>query len=80
MSKTEILEELERLGPDERQEVRARLNELDGVADGAWIDEGELTDEEKKMLDARLAEYEKNPDAGSAWGEVKTRLHAQLKK
>ena len=68
-----------KLKPDERQEVRAKLNELDGAADDAWMDEGELNEAEKRMLDARLAEYEKNPNEGSSWEEVEARIRAQLK-
>lgn len=79
MSKAEILQELPKLKPEERREVRAKLNELDGVADETWIDDGELTEKEKKMLDARLAEYEKNPNEGSSWEEVEARLRAQLR-
>ena len=80
MSTAEILQELPKLKPEERRVVRARLNELDGVADDAWIDGGELTEEEKAMLDARLAEYEKNPEAGSSWEEVEARLRMQLRR
>jgi putative addiction module component (TIGR02574 family) len=79
MSTAEILRELPKLQPDERRVVRAKLNELDGVADEVWIDGGELTEEEKAMLDARLADYEKNPEAGSSWEEVKARLRKQLR-
>ncbi len=80
MSKAEILQELPKLKPEERQEVRTKLNELDGVADEAWIADGDLTAEEKAMLDARLTEYEKNPNEGSSWEEVEARLRRQLKK
>jgi len=78
MSTAEILRELPKLKPDERRAVRAKLNELDGVADEAWIN-GELTDQEKAMLETRLIEYEKNPEAGSSWEEVEARLRMQLK-
>ena len=78
MSTAEILQELPKLKPDERRVVRAKLNELDGVADEAWIN-AELTDQEKAMLEARLTEYEKNPEAGSSWEEVEARLRMQLR-
>jgi putative addiction module component (TIGR02574 family) len=80
MSTAEILRELPKLQPEERRVVRAKLNELDGVADDVWIDGGELTEEEKAMLDARLADYEKNPKAGSSWEEVEARLRKQLRR
>jgi putative addiction module component (TIGR02574 family) len=77
MSKAEILAELPKLTPAERQELRHKLAELDG---NEWLDaEDPLTDAEKALLDARLAAYEKDPDAGSSWKEVEARLHKRLK-
>jgi len=34
----------------------------------------ELTPAQQAELDRRLADYEKHPDAGSSWAEVKTRI------
>ena len=77
MSKTEILEELPKLTSEERHEIRLKLAELDG--DG-WLDDDDpLTDAEKALLDARLAAYEKDPDAGSSWDEVESRIRARLR-
>ena len=77
MSKTEILAELPKLTPAERQEVRLKLTQIDGEE---WLDTNEpLTDTEKALLDARLAAYEKDPDAGSSWEEVEARIRARLK-
>ena len=77
MSKAEIVEELPKLTPAEREEIRRKLAELDG---GDWLDADDpLTDGEKALLNARLAAYEKDPDAGSSWEEVETRLRARLK-
>ena len=76
MSKTEILEELPKLTAEERHEIRLKLAELDG--DG-WLDDDDpLTDAEKALLDARLAAYERDPDAGSSWDEVESRIRAGL--
>jgi putative addiction module component (TIGR02574 family) len=76
MSKAEILAELPKLTPAERQEVRLKLARLDGEE---WLDSGDpLTDAEKALLDARLAEYGKDSDAGSSWEEVETRIRARL--
>ena len=76
MSKTEILEELPKLTSEERYEIRLKLAELDG--DG-WLDDDDpLTDEEKALLETRLAAYEKDPDAGSSWEEVESRVRARL--
>lgn len=79
MSKADILQELPKLLPEERQEIRARLNELDGAADTAWIDEGELTQEEKDKLDEALAQCGENPVAGDSWEQVEARLRANLR-
>lgn len=79
MSKTEILDELIKLKPEERQEIRAKLNELDGIAEEDWIDDGELTVEQKRMLDERLAQFEADPHSGSSWQEVEARLREKLK-
>lgn len=76
MSKVEILEELPKLTREERKEVLLRLTELDG---SLWLDEGDpLTDAEKALLDARLAAYESDPDAGSSWAEVEARIRHRL--
>ena len=76
MSKTEILEELPKLTFQERQEIRLKLTELDG--DG-WQDAADpLTQAEKELLDARLAAYESDPDAGSSWEEVEGRIRSRL--
>jgi putative addiction module component (TIGR02574 family) len=77
MSKAEILAELPKLAPAERQEIRLKLARLDGEE---WLDASDpLTDAEKALLDARLAAYEKDPDAGSSWEEVESRIRARLK-
>ena len=77
MSKTEILTELPKLTPEERQEVRELLAEIDGTD---WLDDGELTDEEKALIDARLDECERNPKSFIPWDEAKARINASLKK
>jgi putative addiction module component (TIGR02574 family) len=77
MSKAEILSELPRLTPEERQEIRLHLARLDGEK---WLDDADpLTEAEKALLDARLAAYEKDPEAGGSWAEVEARLRARLK-
>jgi len=77
MSKAEILAELPKLTPAERQEVRMQLARLDGEE---WLDADDpLTDAEKALLDSRLAAYEKDPDAGSSWEDVEARIRARLK-
>ena len=74
MSKTEILEELPKLTKTERQEIRLKLAENDD-----WLDyEDPLTVHEKALLEARLAAYANDPDAGSTWEEVEGRIRTRL--
>jgi len=77
MSKSEILEELTKLTREERNEVRLRLAEIDGEQ---WLDDGELTDEERRLIDRRLDECEHNPGSFIPWDEAKSKILASLKK
>ena len=78
MSKTEILQELPKLTPQEQQEIRLKLAELDG---DPWLDSDDpLTDQEKALLEARLAEIEKHPEKSIPWDEAKKRLDARFGK
>ena len=78
MTKVEILEELPKLTTEERQEIRLKLAELDG---DAWLDADEpLTDQEKALLDARLADMEKHPEKSIPWDEARKRLQARFSK
>ena len=76
MSKTEILAELPKLKAEELAEVQAKLDELFGEV---WLDDGQLTNADKTVLDAALSEYEKDPDAGSPWDQVKARIEGKLR-
>ena len=77
MSKAEIVAELPKLSPADREEIRLRLAELDG---NAWMDEADpLTDAEKALIEARLAAYGKDPESGSSWADVEARIRARLK-
>jgi hypothetical protein len=75
MGKAEILAELPNLKAEELAEVQAKLDELAGQT---WLDQGELTEADKIALDAGLAEYRRDPNAGSAWQDVKARIQAKL--
>jgi hypothetical protein len=76
MSIAEIFKELPKLTAEDRDELRLRLLELDREI---WTDSSDpLTDSEKALLDARLAAYRKDPDAGSSWEDVEARLLAKL--
>ena len=56
--------------------MQAKLDELFGEV---WLDDGELSDADKTALDAALSQYQKNPDAGSSWDQVKARIQAKLR-
>jgi putative addiction module component (TIGR02574 family) len=55
--------------------IRAKLNELDSET---WFDNGELSEQEKAIIEARLDEYDRNPEAVSSWEEAKARILAGL--
>ncbi|MBI4567920.1 MAG: hypothetical protein HY719_05925 [Planctomycetes bacterium] len=76
MSKADILSELSNLTTAELIEIQARLDELVGEV---WLDGGELTGDDQAALDAALAEYQKNPGAGSSWEEAEARIRAKLR-
>lgn len=69
MSQAEILQELPKLGARARREIFDRLCEME---------EQDLllepTAEEKNLLDGELADFKRNPEAGSSWPEVEVRL------
>ncbi len=74
MSKTEILEELPKLTPEEREEIRLKLAELDGE----WLDSDDpLSDKEKALLEARLEDLEKHPEKSIPWSEAEAQLKAR---
>jgi putative addiction module component (TIGR02574 family) len=75
MIKVEILEALPKLSAEERREIRAKLNELDNEA---CPDDGEISEREKAIIEARLDEYDQNPETGSSWEEAKARVLAGL--
>lgn len=77
MSKSEILAELPKLTFEERVEIQARLDEMAGQG---WLDDGALTDEEKRLLDSRLDECERNPSSFVPWEQAKAHIEESLKK
>ena len=77
MSKAEIIEELPKLTPEDRSEIQARLDELAGQG---WLDNDELTDEEKHLLDSRLDQCERNPPTFVPWEQAKDQIKASLKR
>ena len=74
MSKADILDELPKLGLEERRQIFERLCELE---ERDLLNGVEPTAEEKALLDRELEDYHKNPEAGSAWEKVEERLLKQ---
>jgi len=72
MSASEILEQIEKLPPAERQEVAELVMEKYGSLDEA------LTPEQAAELDRRLAEFEKNPRDGIPWEQVEADLNKRF--
>lgn len=56
-----------------------RLELIGAVWDTLSPDDLPVTDAERALLDARLADMERNPDDQSSWPEVKTRLEKLLR-
>jgi putative addiction module component (TIGR02574 family) len=55
-----------------------KLADLDG---DRWLDDDDpLTDEQKSLLDARLAGMDQNPDTSIPWDETRRRIEARLAK
>jgi len=77
MSKTEILEALPKLTTEEREEVRLLLAELDQED---WLDDGELTEGEKALIEGRVAAFERNPETSLEWAVAEARLTARYGK
>jgi putative addiction module component (TIGR02574 family) len=55
-----------------------RLDLIGAVWDTLPHDDLPVTDAEKALLDARLADMERNPDDQSPWPEAKARTQQQL--
>ena len=69
MSLAEILDEIPKLSFPERQELVRRA-----VA----IDDGELTPEENAILDARMEDFHRHPEAGIPLEQLKERVRERL--
>lgn len=69
MSTAEILTELSRLTPAEREMVRLRLDDLDSAAP--------LSPEEKQLVEERVAAYRQNPDSVVSWAVAEDAIRKQ---
>ena len=71
MSTTEIIDQLLRLTPEERDAVRTRLDEIDCSAP--------FTTEEKRLVDERVAAYRQNPGAAVTWAVAEAEIRKDLR-
>jgi hypothetical protein len=74
MSHAEILAELPKLKAEERRQIYQRLCELQ---EQDLLNAAGPSEEEKKLLDAALAEYEDDHDRGRPWRAVLGDLRAR---
>jgi hypothetical protein len=70
MSTSEIPAQLPRLTPEEREAVRARLDDIDAAAP--------LSSEGKRIIDERVAAYRQNPGDGVSWAVTEADMRKQL--
>ena len=71
MSFQELLAELPSLSVEQRDLLRVRLAELAGED---WMDADELSAEDKALIEARIAEHERNPAAAIPWEVMEAKL------
>jgi len=64
----DLLAEASKLSPSDRLQL------IEALWDTLSEEDIPVTPEERALLDERLADLEKNPDAQSPWPEVKARL------
>jgi putative addiction module component (TIGR02574 family) len=70
VSLTEILAEIPKLSFAERQELVRRAIE---------VEDHEVTEEEKAILDERLADFRQNPNSGTPAEQLKDEVLRRLK-
>ncbi len=71
----QLLAELPKLTPEQRGLLRVRLAQLEGED---WIDDSESPPAAIKLIEERMAEYQRGPSAGIRVEEVAKRLRARL--
>jgi hypothetical protein len=74
MSKAELFQQLETLTPDELNQVAVRIEELRELHE---VDD--VTDEERRILDERIARAKTNPQPREDWAVVRDRVMKKLK-
>ena len=74
MSFNELMRELPKLSSEQRDLLRIRLAELAGEE---WIDDSELSPEDKRLIEERLAEHERNPESAIPLSVMEAKLKAR---
>lgn len=77
MSTVEILAELPKLSAAERAQIRLKLEELATFGSDGWRDDGDLTDAEKRLIESRVVEHERDPASAISWTAAEARLKAR---
>jgi hypothetical protein len=77
MSTAEILAELPKLSPAERAQVQNKLEELATFSPDGWRDDSGLSDAEKRLIESRIAEHERNPGTALSWAVAEDHLKAR---
>ena len=67
------MQELPKLSPEQRDLLRIRIAELAGEE---WLDDGELSPDEKRLIEERLAEHERNPESAIPLSVMEAKLKA----
>lgn len=80
MSKAEILAELPKLTPAELTEIQSRIEDLATHGPDGWATDCDLTEAEKKLIEARLDDLDRRPERSIPWAEAEERLKARFGK
>ena len=70
MSASEILAELHRLTPANREKVRSHLDAIDSAAPPSSV--------EKQLIDQRVATYRTSPGAAVSWAFAEKEIRRQI--
>jgi len=78
MSKAKILAELPRLTPADLAEIQSRIEELAAYRPDGWRTDCDLTEAEKRLIEARLDDLDRHPEKSIPWAEAEARLKARF--
>lgn len=78
MSKADILAELPKLTPAELAEIQSRIEDLATYGPDGWRADCDLTEAEKKLIEARSDDMDQRPEKSIPWAEAEARLKARF--